>query len=209
MDSWTTSVGRALGQAHTRALPISSLRRRLAETGEAETGETGWFLARLKDEPSVFRVIADRLGPWSGAVDMAASRGRGESFPEPAMPGTDPWILALLDVPCGQGSDTTVTVAEKIREGLRAWGMTLDEGSPAAVARWIGAVKEAERTLDVAFRQLRAGCGTSPSTNPPPRPPPRERTPVRWRSPRPPPPGRSESRSRQATLPAVSSRTKP
>lgn len=198
MEPWTDSVGLALEAAHTRALPFSTLRDRLLEDGVSEAQNRGWFLEKLRDDAHGFRVIVDRMGPWLGTRPEAGRWRSSHQRTGEDMPLPDPWVLALSG--SGQGSEAAPRedLARKIREALRVWGQVLDEGSPASVARWIAAVKEAEGALASLLSPRERAAGRPQSTTHPQHPSLRAGTRGRWRPPPPPQPVRSGFRSRRA-----------
>jgi len=114
-------------------------------------GREEWILRSVVERSAVFKVIPDRLGPW-----VLWPAGKGARFPE-SPPGNltcDPWIMVCSTAPAGFDAEGRVMV--RIQESLQAWGKEIDEGSQAAVARWIGANQEAERAFGKIFREWTA-----------------------------------------------------
>ena len=141
MERWMERIKQILEEAPTRATPFSSLLEALARAGVAVGGREEWILRWLAEHPESFKVIPDRLGPWVRWPGM----GGGMPPPFPSRGRADPWIMtcSLGSSSCGEEPD----VVGRIRESLQAWGQAIDEGSQAAVARWIGANKEAEKAF--------------------------------------------------------------
>ena len=136
MESWTTGVANALKATHTRSMPLSRVRAHLLREGHKEAQNEGWFLTRLKDAAPSFRVIHDRVGPWTGCrCGRGGPQGR-------ELPPEDPWVLWLEAEPVDGAVGMEGLAAAKLRECLQTWGRDLDEASPSAVARWIRASLE-------------------------------------------------------------------
>ena len=198
MEAWTNRVGLALREVHTRALPLSVLRDRLLKEGVTEARDGRWFLAKLQKDAPGFRVIRDRMGPWLGTHSRTRWMDPGSHGSQKGLPPSDPWVLALTGAPTVGETLRTNRTARELREGLQAWGRELDDGSPASVARWIAAVKEAERVLGTLLSRRESGTGTSPSTSHPPHRSQSNGVRRRWQLPQTPPPVRPGSRSPRA-----------
>lgn len=151
MEDWMERVRTILDETPTRAMPYSRVLLALRESGMPVSGREGWILGRVADQSEYFRVISGRLGPWTLLSDL---RGPEASpLPSPVY-STQPWILAWASNTPPAGEEGKAL--GRVRESIQAWGRALDEGSQTAVARWIGAVKEAERAMD---RCIKAGVG--------------------------------------------------
>ena len=164
MDSWTEQVKRILDRAPTRALPLSRLLQLLREEGVAVSGREEWILRRITEQPEAFKVIPDRLGPW---VVWAGEGDPGSPWYPSRRFGRDPWVMTCSPVTSSLGIEGKVV--GRIQESLQAWGRELDDGSPVAVARWIGANQKAARTFGEFFRGEGAPPRIDRSTNHPPR----------------------------------------
>jgi len=142
MEEWTERIKNILDRAPTRATSFSRLLGALREEGMAVAGREDWILKRMTEQPETFKVIPDRLGPW---VPWPERKGAGSSASHPTASGCDPWIMTCLAASPAFGIGEQVV--SRIQEGLQAWGREIDDGSQVAVARWIGANKEAERAF--------------------------------------------------------------
>ncbi|MFH1762940.1 MAG: hypothetical protein ABIF09_01995 [Gemmatimonadota bacterium] len=139
MEGWTERIENILDRAPTRAMPLSRLVGALKEEGLPVAGREDWILKRVVEQPESFKVIPDRLGPW---VLWPEERGTGISAPLPGTFRCDPWIMTCSAASPPLGIERKVVA--RIQESLQAWGREMDDGSQVAVARWIGANKEAE-----------------------------------------------------------------
>ena len=163
MEGWTERIQEILDRAPTRAMSFSRLVGTLREEGMAVNGREEWILKRVGEHPEAFKVIPDRLGPW---VLWPGGKMVG-SFPRPLKtPRCDPWILTRSPASPSLGLERRI--AGQIQESLQAWGQEIDDGSQVAVARWIGANKEAEKALGVVLSAERGGVRKRRSTNHPP-----------------------------------------
>jgi hypothetical protein len=142
MEGWTERIENILDRAPTRAMSFSRLISALREEGVPVAGRKEWILKRVAEQPEIFKVIPDRLGPW---VLWPSEKGAGFSEPPPRTSGCDPWIMTCSATSSSFGIGRRVV--GRIQESLQAWGRELDDGSQVAVARWIGANKEAERAF--------------------------------------------------------------
>ena len=142
MDEWTERINKILDRAPTRATSFSRLLRALREEGVAVAGREDWILKRMIEQPETFKVIPDRLGPW---VLWPGENGAGFSASHSTTSGCDPWIMTCSAASPAFGIEGQVV--GRIQESLQAWGQGIDDGSQVAVARWIGANKEAERAF--------------------------------------------------------------
>ncbi|MCK5650179.1 MAG: hypothetical protein KAJ42_02325 [Gemmatimonadetes bacterium] len=142
MEEWTERIKKVLDRAPTRATSFSRLLGALRDDGVAVAGREDWILKRMTEQPETFKVIPDRLGPW---VPWPERKGAGSSASHPTASGCDPWIMTCLAASPAFGIGEQVV--SRIQEGLQAWGREIDDGSQVAVARWIGANKEAERAF--------------------------------------------------------------
>jgi hypothetical protein len=146
MDDWVERVRSILDGNPTRALPFSRIIHSLNDQGATLAGRKGWVFKRMMEHPGTFKIIPDRLGPWT----LLPSPGSVESSrTEPGKSASDPWILASATPPSDLG--TREQLAGRIQESLQAWGWSVDDGSPAAVARWIAANGEAEQVIRDLF----------------------------------------------------------
>lgn len=125
----------------------------------AVTGREEWILKRVGEHPETFKVIPDRLGPWvlwpGEKTDESSSRPLKK-------PGCDPWILTRKSASPSLGIERKI--ASQIQESLQAWGQEIDDGSQVAVARWIGANKEAEKALGIVLSEEKGGARRRQST---------------------------------------------
>ncbi len=142
MEEWTERIKKILDRAPTRATSFSRLLGALREGGVAVAGREDWILKRMVEQPKTFKVIPDRLGPW---VLWPGEKGAGSSVSHPTTSGSDPWIMTCSVATPAFGIEGQVV--GRIQESLQAWGQGMDDGSQVAVARWIGANREAERAF--------------------------------------------------------------
>lgn len=149
MDPWTDGALKILERSPTRASPLSRLLSGLEEQGVEVRGREGWILKRLSEQPKLFRVLPDREGPFRRWP--LASRAEPQDRHGRHRLG-DPWILACPPAPPPSLGPRERTV-RRIQESLGAWGCSVDEGSPHAVARWVRATREAEGTCSLILRE--------------------------------------------------------
>lgn len=147
MEHWIEGVRRILMRVPTGALAFSSILDLLPGEGMGPSPDPLWLLKTIEERKSLFRIIPFARGPWA--------RLREALHPETsASPGArmedDPWILLLLPPEAGFGSASAMTA--RARAGLLAWGRTVDDASPASVARWIRANLELTGALTAFLR---------------------------------------------------------
>ena len=142
MAGWTERITGILGRAPTGAQPYSNLLQLLKELGPDPTGREELILKQMTEQPERFRVIPGRLGPWMNRAPRGGSPNPGSRVQSRI---GDPWILSNCAGAPNHGYEERVM--GQIRESLQAWGKEVDTGSQGAVARWIGANREAERAL--------------------------------------------------------------
>lgn len=151
MDPWIDGVRRVLARTPSGALSFSELLGELCHEGLGAVPDSGRLLAAVSGRRDLFRVLRLSRGPWSRPGFAEALRAGGES-----PPAENPWIILLPtpDVGIGPGEP----ILHRIRIGLVEWGRSVDEHSPASVARWLRASREGTRaSAAVASGQLRAG----------------------------------------------------
>jgi hypothetical protein len=151
MDPWIAGARRILERSPTGAAPLSRLLAQLGEEGVEVEGREPWILKRLSEQPRLFRVLPKPGKPFRGCPPFPLwepdpHRARGgltEPTPHQFRGGLgEPWVLASsTSAPRFGSGDKAVG---RIQETLGAWGRSLDEESPRAVARWIQATLEAE-----------------------------------------------------------------
>ncbi len=167
MESWTERIENILDRAPTRAMSFSRLVGTLREEGLPVAGSEDWILQRVVEQPQAFKVIPDRLAP---RVLWPREPGAGISAPGSETYRCDPWILSCTAASPSSGIEREVVA--RIQESLQAWGREIDDGSQVAVARWIGANKEAEAALGSVLSAVTGRVRMPRSTNRPLRPPP-------------------------------------
>lgn len=148
MDNWLDGARRILGRVPTGALAFSTLLEELSLEGMGEVPEPRWLLKTLAERSDTFRVLPFVRGPWLHLREVLRA-GMGPDRDLPVQ--DDPWILLLRPPEAGFGSADSMM--GQIREGLLAWGRSVDDASPASVARWIRANREGTR----AWRALVGG----------------------------------------------------
>lgn len=153
MQDWIEGVRRILLRVPTGALAFSSLLQELSEAGMGPPPEPRWLLQTIAERRESFRVVPFPRGPWACVREVlprAWDSTRGASMRE------DPWILLLRPPEAGFGS--AGSLAATMREGLAAWGRSVDDTSPSSIARWIRANLEGSRVLAVLVtRETPAG----------------------------------------------------
>jgi hypothetical protein len=135
-----------LDEAPVGALPLSRVLRKLRKAGEAVPGSEGWILQRIKERPSRFRIIPDRLGPWNLWPEPLPA---ADGLTRINGPGGDPWVVALSGPRRAEGWEDRFV--QKLKESLQAWARCVDVGSQVAIARWIGANREGEIAVGRTF----------------------------------------------------------
>ena len=143
MENWLEGIRRILMRVPTGALAYSRILEELAVEGMGESPEPMWLLKTISERKDIFRVIPFARGPWAcwrEAWPQADSPSRGAPLRD------DPWILLLRPPEAGFGS--AESLMGRMREGLLAWGRTVDDASPASVARWIRASREGARAWE-------------------------------------------------------------
>ncbi len=160
MEGWMERIQTILDRAPTRAMSFSQLVGTLKEEGMLVTGREEWILKRVEEHPEAFKVIPDRLGPW---VLWPGEKMVGSLPRSLKTRGCNPWILTRSTTPPSLGIERKI--ACQIQESLQAWGQEIDDGSQVAVARWIGANKEAEKALGLVLSAEGGGVRKRQSTN--------------------------------------------
>jgi len=146
MEDWLNAVRRVLARAPTCTLPFSEVLEALSLEGKGPLPDPRWLLSILMERTDLFRVISVAVGPW--AAWREASRPGGDPL-RARQRQDDPWILLLRAPEAGFGAPAAL--ASRVRDGLLAWGRSLDEGSPSAVARWLRATLEGSRVCEGLF----------------------------------------------------------
>ena len=123
MEGWTERITGILGGAPTGARPYAHLLQALRDKGPDPTGREALILQQMTEQPERFRVIPDRLGPWSGSP--VSTRLLNRRFEGP-FPIGDPWILSRSPNLPIHGYEERVM--GQIRESLKAWGQEVDTG---------------------------------------------------------------------------------
>ncbi len=151
MDPWIDGVRRVLSRAPSGTLSFSELLDELRHEGLGVVPDSGRLLRAVSGRGDLFRILRLCRGPWSRPGFGEALNGGGDS-----PPGENPWILLLPTPELGIGPGEPFL--HRIRIGLVEWGRSVDEHSPASVARWLRASREGIRaSIAVAGGQLRAG----------------------------------------------------
>lgn len=148
MDIDAASIAQVLSEHPAPALPLDRVCRLLgrrrggAAPGEDEVGRA------LRASPDRFLV----LDPWQGPWEPLLAGGRRRETEEPCAfepwglaPAT-PWVVARPDAepsesdPVDEGPDSGPGPSwpglNRLRESVRWYALTVDAGSPVAVARW-------------------------------------------------------------------------
>jgi len=146
MENWMEGVRRILARTPTGALAFSEVYEALALEGIGSCPEPRRLLRALRERTDLFRVIPLARGPWASwqeagnpAMDPLSAPGSRE----------DPWVL-LLRIP-ERGFGPSDGWIQRMREGLVAWGRSLDDASASATARWVRATREGARALEALF----------------------------------------------------------
>ena len=142
MDLWIEGVRRILLRVPTGALAFSRILEELSEEGMGQLSEPAWLLKTIAERKELFRILPFARGPWACLREVLPpvwDPTRGAPMRD------DPWILLLRPPEAGFGSAGPVTA--RVRDGLLAWGRSVDDASPASVARWIRANLEGSRAL--------------------------------------------------------------
>lgn len=140
MDIWLEGVRRILARTPAGVLPFSEILETLSMEAPGPLPDPRWLLAALGERSEVFRIVSLARGPWGywrEAVRVGGNPLRSRRQKD------DPWILLLPTPRPGMGSGERV--AQRIREGLAAWGRALDDSVPSSAARWARAILEGDR----------------------------------------------------------------
>jgi len=127
MEQWIQETRQILQRSPTGALPLSEILEELRRSGIHLASRDRWLLAILEERTETFGVVRIPRGPWALQT---------RTLEEIAIL-QDPWIV-LKEVP-ERRLDGEEVFLGRVREGIRAWGEFLDQGSPSEVARWIRA----------------------------------------------------------------------
>ncbi len=146
MESWEKRIERILDRAPTRAMALSQLVEAMRVQSSGPPGSPELILRRMKEDRERFKVVPDRLGPWSTPRSRPEAPGRRRGEGE-----RDPWIL--IRTPPSHGTGPEGRIVGQVQESLQAWGQGLDTGSQWAVARWIDANFEAQETLSCLIKR--------------------------------------------------------
>ena len=135
-------IATILDESPALALPLSRLLSGIREQVDVLVEREAWVLQRIRERPDRFKVIPDRLGPWTLWPEPAKKPGDGL---EHTRPTPDPWIVvsSTPQPAVGPGGRFVRT----IQETLQAWGWSVDAGSQVAIARWIRALGEGEAAV--------------------------------------------------------------
>ena len=154
MEPMLEQTARILFRHPAAALPLRSVAREVQRETPGPGPELHFLLKVLEEHPARFRVVNPWLGPWTSmepgrSEDYAGYRGRLQE--DGLLAG--PWIVALEHPAAGSSIDEDGTAA-RLRESLHAVVRSVDEGSTASLARWLGLVREAARVHPILLREL-------------------------------------------------------
>ncbi len=132
MDHWVNESRRVLERSPTCALPLTGLVEELCRAGMDLRGRMPWLLTALEGRKDLFRILREPGGPWArcGLQDWPPASHR------------DPWILLRAPV---ESYGEEAPVHRKVREGVLAWGGSMEVDSPRKVARWVRVNREGGR----------------------------------------------------------------
>lgn len=174
MELLVEQVRAILNGSPTRSMPLSQLMKSLPASGVRLDGGADRVVQHLTEHSDQFRVIPDRLGPWTHWPAEHGGRPPGHD------PQGDPWILAGPQSTPERGASQCLL--DRLRDTLMAWGWEVDEGSQVGIARWLQANREAGLALNELLSPPGSSSRKHPSTTPPPDLPPGRRILQRRRS---------------------------
>jgi hypothetical protein len=127
------------------AVPFSLVAHEVERDTPGPGPEPGFLLRVLESHPDRVRVLHPWRGPWTPLSSAEAHRlgeYRGRLREEGVESG--PWLVPGRGRVGGDAPSPEGWTDRRLRESLHALAVSVDEGSTAALARWLGIVREAD-----------------------------------------------------------------